>query len=434
MSIGNRLWILPATLALLWSLPGLPAAGQQEQPSERTRTRTTEQQSTERVNQAREQNRARQDQIRREQEQQEADRQRQSTDRSANSANRLEQSRDQQTRDQYGREQSSREQTSREQSSRDQYGPGQQRDQYGRDQQPGRLQSRDQSSRDDRFDRSQQGQQSREQAGGNFRQRLGIELGQQTQGQGGLSVANVQQGTAAARAGLRSGDVIVSIDGRNISNQNQFFSYLSGQYGRNVPIVIWRGNRQYTVQLTPESQGDVAWLGVYLQDSEDNQGQSGARITQVYPAGPAARAGLYPGDVITSVEGQQVGSASDLISAIEEQRPGSRVELAVTRRNQQVQIPVTLGSRDSFVYRGQWDDQSGGQYRGGQYASSQSGEYSRDSGSGGENDYFADIPPFAMHLEHERRMYEQNQRLETEIAKLQDEVRQLREAVQNLRR
>jgi C-terminal processing protease CtpA/Prc len=455
MRIGNRLWIVPASFALLLSMPGLLAIAQQN-PSTQSGTTargTTEQQSAQRnrdrenrdresqdrnnrqdanresQDRSREANRTSQDSDRRQQDQQTYDRtQRQATtDRSASSANRLDQqTSDQQSRDQQARGQADRQrdQSGRDQSSRDQYGQGQQRDQYGRgDQQSGRGQARDQYSREDqgRSDQSQ-GQQAR---GGNFRQRLGIELDQQAQGQNGFSVTNVQQGTAAARAGLRTGDVIASIDGRNITSPNQFYGYLSGQYGRRVPIVIWRGNRQYTIQLTPESQGDVAWLGVYLQDSEDNQGQSGARVTQIYPAGPAARAGLYPGDVITSVEGQQVEGATDLISAVEEQRPGTRVELAVSRSNQQMKIPVTLGSRDSFVYRGQSDDQSSR----GQYAS-QSGESSRDSSSSSENDYFADLPPFAMQLEHERRMYEQHERIETAIAKLQEEVRQLREAIQ----
>jgi S1-C subfamily serine protease len=113
----------------------------------------------------------------------------------------------------------------------------------------------------------------------------------------------VQQGTPAAQAGLRSGDQIVSIDGRNINSPQQFFAYLSGQTGRQVPVVILRNGRQYTIQLAPDQgEGDVAWLGVFLQDSQGTQ--EGAQVTQVYPAGPAARAGLRPGDIISAVEGR----------------------------------------------------------------------------------------------------------------------------------
>ena len=104
---------------------------------------------------------------------------------------------------------------------------------------------------------------------------------------------------------------------------------------------------------------------------------------------------------------------------LEDKEAGSRVKLVVNRNNQQVEVPITLGSRDSFVYRGQGEDPWGGR---------------RDDGFYSESDQFANLPPFAMQLEHERRMYEQHQRIETEIAKLQDEVRQLRELIQQQRR
>jgi len=271
-----------------------------------------------------------------------------------------------------------------------------------------------------------------------LRQRLGVSFDQQRQGQNGLLINDVQQGTAASQAGLRAGDQIVALDGRSISSPQQFFAYLGGQSGRQVPIRILRNGRQQDLQLaTDQGSGDTAWLGVFLQDSEGNQ--DGAEVTQVYPAGPAARAGLRSGDIITQVDGQRVRSSADLISAIEEEQPGARAQLAVTRNNQQINLPVTLGSRASFTWRGQ-SDEWGGQ-GGGQYASSgQSNQYggqsdqSGRSSQSGQDNHFHNLPPFAMQLEHERRLYEQNQRIETQIAQLQDEVRQLREAIQQQRR
>jgi hypothetical protein len=96
-----------------------------------------------------------------------------------------------------------------------------------------------------------------------------------------------------------------------------------------------------------------------------------------------------------------------------------------------VTIPVTLGSREAFAWRGGSDEQWSGQY-GGQYTSS--GQQSGRSGQSGEDDHYSGLPPFAMQLEHERRMYEQHQRIETKISELQDEVRQLRELIQQQQR
>jgi C-terminal processing protease CtpA/Prc len=389
---------LTGCLLLFGTLSLLAAAAQQEQPkSDKTSARGQTGQNLDQASQQAEQQRRAREEAARQQQPQRRDQPTQP-------------SRQDQTRDQQSRDQQARDQQARDQQARDQRGQA------------------DLSSANQREPRREQAERA------SFRQRLGLNFGQQQgRGQSGLTIQDVQQGTLAARAGFRAGDQIVSIDGRNVTGPSQLFAYLSGQYGRRVPVVISRGGQQYTIQLTPEQSGDVAWLGVYLQDSSDNQNQSGAAITQIYPAGPAARAGLRTGDLITAVDAQQVQGASELIGVIEEQEPGSRVEIAVSRNNQQVKLPVVLGSRDSFVYRGQgyggqeddqWSDQSGGQYARGR---SGDGEY-------GENDHFSNLPPFAMQLEHERRMYEQNQRIETEIAKLQDEVRQLREAVQQLRR
>jgi len=315
---------------------------------------------------------------------------------------------------------------------------GQQSDQSS--QSSDRSQRQQSSSQSNQYDRSGR-EQSREQSSrGTVRQRLGITFDQQGQGQNGLTVSDVQQGTTAAQSGLRAGDQIVAVDGRSIASPQQFYSYLSGQSGRQIPITINRSGRQQNLQLTADQgSGDTAWLGVFLQDSQDNN-QEGAQVAQIYPAGPAARAGLLPGDVITQVDGQKVSSSSELISAIEEEQPGGRAQLTLVRNNQQMNLPVTLGSRESFTWRGQSDEQGGQQ--GGQYSNwSQSsggqgggGQRNPSGGQYGQHDHFANLPPFAMQLEHERRLYEQNQRIETQIARLQDEVRQLREALQQQRR
>jgi C-terminal processing protease CtpA/Prc len=197
-------------------------------------------------------------------------------------------------------------------------------------------------------------------------------------------------------------------------------------------------------QRDRQPSSGVAWLGVFLQDSEGSQ--EGAQVRQIYPAGPAARAGLRPGDVIIAVGDEDVSDSDDLISAIEDELPGSRAELTILRNNQRLNLPVTLGNRDHFAFRDQDNDQSsgqgGGQYRnqgggqpGGQYGQpSGQGNNRYGQGGGGQFDHFSNLPPFAMQLEHERRLYEQNQRIETQIARLQDEVRQLREAVQQQQR
>lgn len=180
------------------------------------------------------------------------------------------------------------------------------------------------------------------------------------------------------------------------------------------------------------SDNDEAWLGVYL--SGDQTSQNGAEVSQIYPAGPAARAGLRSGDVITAVGDQEIENADDLVEAIDKQQPGSEAQFTVLRNNQSIQLPITLGSRQAFAGYSGTGAPSGGDSQGSRQSGQQSNQFASGRQAGGQEDYWGNVPPFAMQLEHERRMYEQHERIESQIAQLQAEVRQLREAVQQLRR
>ena len=280
--------------------------------------------------------------------------------------------------------------------------------------QPDRTQADRQAGRDQRAG-SQDARRGRD---GAPRQELGIQFDPQVQD--GLAISNVQQSSLAADAGLKAGDRIVSVDGRQIAQPRQFQAYLSGQYGREIPVVVSRDGQQQTIYLSAGSQSEnAAWLGVFLNDNQENQ--RGAMVMQVYPAGPAARAGLRPRDVITHINGQEVAGSVDLIAAIEQQEPGSKADFNVLRNDQELKLTATLGSRDNFVLRGQGGDFGRG------------GEFDR-GGRWGQDDEYSNIPPYAMQLEHDRRVAEQHERLENQMAKLTEEVRQLRELIQQQQR
>jgi S1-C subfamily serine protease len=67
----------------------------------------------------------------------------------------------------------------------------------------------------------------------------------------------------------------------------------------------------------------------------------------VTPGGPAARAGLRPGDVIASFGGQLIGSAVALLDAIRSRQPGGRVLVTFTRKSIARTVTLTLGSATS---------------------------------------------------------------------------------------
>jgi Do/DeqQ family serine protease len=94
------------------------------------------------------------------------------------------------------------------------------------------------------------------------------------------------------------------------------------------------------------------WIGVEprdlnaeLAESLGLGGTKGVLITGVLQDGPAARAGLKPGDVITAIDGSAVADSAELLRVIARLPPGQRATLSLRRERGAVQIEVTLGQR-----------------------------------------------------------------------------------------
>lgn len=244
--------------------------------------------------------------------------------------------------------------------------------------------------------------------------RRGHQLGFEVDAKGdqGLRVTSVEDQSAAGQAGLQKDDRIISADGRPFTRPRQLQAYLAAQGGRQVPIVIERNGMQYTVQFSPQMFADDSpWLGVYLEEGDANS--KGARITQVYPAGPAARAGLRVDDVVMKIGDESIDGSADLVATVQNLEPNQRVNFVVHRGDADLTIPVILGTRDSFAYRSE-------------YRAPPNGE-GNEMANRGQNNGWDNIPPYAMQLEQERRSAEQHQRIEDEIRLLRQEIAKLRE-------
>jgi len=73
---------------------------------------------------------------------------------------------------------------------------------------------------------------------------------------------------------------------------------------------------------------------------------AGARLNAVVNGGPAEKAGLMPGDVVTSFDGAPVRSGEDLVRGIQSRKPGDVVTVRVVRNGEPVAVSVTLGLRN----------------------------------------------------------------------------------------
>jgi serine protease Do len=146
----------------------------------------------------------------------------------------------------------------------------------------------------------------------------------------GALVAEPQPGSPAAKAGIESGDVIVSINGKEAHDSREVARTISSlppgtaativviRRGQEKSFSIMLGNlpdeREVNASSEPPKQkgASVPRLGVSVAPAAD-----GLIVTSVDPDGPAAEQGITSGDVILQAAGKKVGAAIDLRNAIE---------------------------------------------------------------------------------------------------------------------
>ncbi|HLN48883.1 MAG TPA: Do family serine endopeptidase [Steroidobacteraceae bacterium] len=173
----------------------------------------------------------------------------------------------------------------------------------------------------------------------------------------GALVAKVEPGSAAARAGLKAGDVIMKFDGNAIADAGQLSVRVSSTApGDKATLEVIRDGKPLTVSAiigsaangsiakNAEAAPEGAHLGMRLRpltlEEREQTGVSAGLVVEEV-SGRAAEAGIQPGDVVLSVDGTPVQSVEQLRALVREH--DKQVALLIQRGDSRIFIPVGLG-------------------------------------------------------------------------------------------
>jgi 2-alkenal reductase len=87
------------------------------------------------------------------------------------------------------------------------------------------------------------------------------------------------------------------------------------------------------------------WITPQLAGANGLAVDYGAFVTEVTPNSPASRSGLQRGDVLTGIDGMQIGEETPFLNLLLRYAPGDRVTIGVQRGGSEFQVEVTLAER-----------------------------------------------------------------------------------------
>lgn len=163
----------------------------------------------------------------------------------------------------------------------------------------------------------------------------------------GAMVERVAEDSAAEKAGIKAGDVIISVNGNDIRSFEELKSKVAtlGE-GKEVEIGLYRDGDEKEVDVTLAAAGDIAkeaaevhpaLAGAELESGKRN-GKNGVVVNSVDPRSVAARLGLEEGDIIIQVNRTRVETVRELSSTIADIE--GNIVLVVRRGNSDFIVPI----------------------------------------------------------------------------------------------
>jgi S1-C subfamily serine protease len=162
---------------------------------------------------------------------------------------------------------------------------------------------------------------------------------------------NFIQTDAAINPG-NSGGALVDVNGHLMGINTAIFSRTGGSMG--IGFAIPTSTARFVLEsIVRDGSVSRGWLGVEPRQLDRELAQhfgigatQGVIITGVLQNGPAAAAGLRPGDVVTHIAGQPIRDVAGLLAAVAALRPGEPADIVIERRDTPMTLTVVPGRRN----------------------------------------------------------------------------------------
>jgi serine protease Do len=175
----------------------------------------------------------------------------------------------------------------------------------------------------------------------------------------GALISNVEKDSAADKAGLKAGDVILTLNGNPVHDSGELPAAIASmQPGSKIEMGIWRDGKTRNLSAKLEEMGDTEVASNDDGDKATESGRLGVAVRPLTPeerkqvavdggllvqdvAAAAAEAGIRPGDIVLSANGKAVDSVKELrdITA----KADRHIALLIQRGQARIFVPVDLG-------------------------------------------------------------------------------------------
>lgn len=187
----------------------------------------------------------------------------------------------------------------------------------------------------------------------------------------GALVNDVEKKSPAEKAGLRTGDIILSVAGQAVDSSSDLPRLIGAiRPGKPVVLEVWRNRAMQKLTVVPEElktedarTAQREYRSPQAVPDAQNMKQLGLALQELTPAqlakvgvkyglqvkrvsGAAARAGIQPGDVIVGLGGEALGSFAQFKAAVSATPKGSALALQLWRQGITLFVPLSIGGEE----------------------------------------------------------------------------------------